>query len=311
MIRTFLIFIFLFFLAPYTASCKIVDKIVATVNDDVITFSEMDTRARPIIKKYEAEMGSEFNKNEFYAQLLAQLIDEKLVQAEIEKRGMTASDEEVMKTINSICAENRITLEQLKGKLSEKGITFDDYKKDIKSQMEKSRLINAEVRSKVVITEQQIDEYIKEGHSAGSPEELVYYLEHLSIKFNRPQGKKEAERLIKKALKLVKEGKTFAEAASINEKFQFNHGDFTLREMSSSTRQAVKKLEPGQTSSIIEGPSDFHIIKLAGLKKGQEINLGPQGRESIRQKLQMKFLNARFEEWLKNLRSKSTIKILY
>ena len=312
----------LLFLFPCSASAVIVDRIVAVVNDSVITLSELEKKAEPLFNQYISyDMSPDEvaeKKRQIMAQVLPQLIDDVLVQEEIEKNGLTATDQEIEQAIQSICAQNGITREEFAEKLKTQGYTLDMYKKQIKQQIERSRLIQSEVKSKIVITDDDIMNYYANSVGGSSYNGPYYALRMIAIAPDDPEdpaSKAEAEARAVEAYKKLKDGTPFEDVAAEYSTLPSGAdggklGKFSADEMDPFIRDIILKLQPGEFSKVIDMPSGYQIFMLDGISNTQDIEVPEAEKEEIRKQLYNQKLEERFQEWLSDLRAKSAIKIM-
>ena len=309
-------------LGPNNASAVIVDRVVAVVNDNVITLSELEKKAEPLFHEYITPDMSQDEiterKRQIMAQVLPQLIDDVLVQEEIEKNGLSASDQELEQAIQSICAQNGITREEFAEKLKTQNYTIDEYKQQIKRQIERSRLIQSEVKSKIVVTDDEIMNYYANsmgGSSYGGP---YYELSMINIAPEYPEdpaSKAEAEAKAVEAYKKLKDGTPFEEVAAEYSTLASGEeggklGKFSADEMDPFIRDIILKLQPGEFSKVIDMPTGYQIFRLDGISSTQDIEVPEADREEIRKQLYNQKMEERFQEWLNELRAKSAIRIM-
>ncbi len=314
----------LIILNPCLVYGVIIDRIAAVVNGEVITLSELETTARPILQKYinkdMTRQEKEAKKQEILHHILPNLIDEHLVEEEIKKLDITVSKEEIEDTIDSLCKQNYMSRDELVAKLENDGKTLKEYKNEIKREIEKARLINREVSSKIVITDEEVKKYIKRHPSKEDyyNNGKLYILQHICIvpkDPNDPESKEKSRRRAEEAYKALKKGKSFKEVIehysdlSSDEKDGYL-GSFTLKEMAPFVRQAVVGLKPGEFSRVIDTPMGWQIFRLKEITQGRGAEDRQNYIEEVRRKLYRKEINRRFREWLKGLRAKSTIRIL-
>jgi len=299
----------------------IVDRIVAVINGKVITLSELEKRAAPILSKYlNPDMSPEERteiKQKIYAQILPQMIDDYLVEEEIDRLGIKVTDAEVEATIDNICKSNGLTRQEFEEKLKNDGISMEEYKKQIATQIERLQLVNAEVKSKIVITDEMVKDYLRKQKGSSGYEGPFYILEHICIvpEGDGPLAKEKARKRAEEALKALEDGMPFQEAArrfssEASVARDIKLGVFSLDEMAPYIREAVKRLSPGEYSGILETPLGFEILRLAGISNAKDEEVDPATMEEVRRKLYNQEINERFQEWLNELRSKSTIRIL-
>ena len=319
--RTFFVVLAVLTFEAHLAYGIIVDRIAATVNGDVITLSELEGWARPLVQKYTNEKMSkeeiETKRQEIFAQVLPQLIDDRLAQEEANKLGIKVGEQEIERALDQICEDNHITRDQLSEKLPSEGHTLEEYKKELKQQIERAELINAQVRSKIVITDEQVNEYLKEHPLNNSSDAPLYIMQHICAQFeeDNPESGKKAKRLIGKAYNALMGGENFEEVARRYSDLPSGQdggylGAFTLKEMAPFVKQAVVNLKPGDFSNIVDTQVGWQIFRLKEIVQSGQIDLDSAQTKEARKKLYREQINARFDEWLRELRSKSTIQIL-
>lgn len=309
-------------LAASRVQAKVIDRIVAVVNGEVITLSELEVKARPLIRQYLKDVKDPVSfdekKKEILSKVLPQLVDERLIQKEIDRLGIKVSKQEVEAAIEGICKENGLTLEELKEKLERDGYTLEGYKKEIKKQIERTAVINSQVKAKIVVTDAQVLAYLKEHPGSGIdlPESGPrYILQQICIVPGKdPASVARARERAKEALSALESGKEFSEVAKEysdlpSAKDGGYLGALTPGEMAAFLRKAVLKLKPGEHSGVIETPMGFQIFRLKAIDTSAR-GVDKNKMEEVRRKLYRQQINARFEEWLQELRSKSTIRIL-
>ncbi|MEA3386728.1 MAG: SurA N-terminal domain-containing protein [Thermodesulfobacteriota bacterium] len=319
--RTFFVVLAVLTFGVYPAYGIIIDRIAATVNGDVITLSELEGWAQPLVQKYTNEEMSkeeiETKRQEIFAQVLPQLIDDRLAKEEAKKLGIKVGEQEIARALDQICEDNHITRDQLSEKLASEGHTFEEYKKELKQQIERAELINAQVRAKIVVTDEQVNEYLKEHPLNNSSNAPLYIMQHICAKFEEgdPESRKEARKRIEEAHNALSEEKDFKEVARNYSDLPSGQdggylGAFTLKEMAPFVKQAVVNLKPSDFSDIVDTQVGWQIFRLKEIVQSGQTDLDSAQIKEIRQELYRKQINVRFEEWLGELRSRSTIQIL-
>jgi len=133
---------------------EIVDRIVAVVNDDIITLNDLNHALKPYSDRIKS-MGHDAGKEDdvltkLRKDILDRLIDHKLTDQEIKKAKLGVSDEEVDGAIEKIKEKNFLSDADFRKVLADEGLSFEEYRKNMKDQMLRSRLVNREVKSKIV-----------------------------------------------------------------------------------------------------------------------------------------------------------------
>lgn len=316
-----LLLLVLFHISAAVTRGEVIDRVVAVVNDDIITLSELEGKAAQILKQLPQEQANaaqlDTQKNELLAQVLPQLIDEHLAQEEIKKLHIEVSDQEVDDYIERFAQMNNLSVPELKKRMAAEGIDDKLYRTEMRKQIERHKLINSQVRSKIVITDEEVLAYWKENNPKTSTAQgTSIYLQHICIPYT-PETKQEARTNAENAWNELKKGKPFEEVAKIwsmvpSKTDGGNLGAFTEKELAPFIKEAVSGLKPGEYSRVTDTPAGFQIFRIKPMKsedKAEAVSADIP-KEQIKELLFRQKINKRFEDWMRELRSKATIRIL-
>jgi peptidyl-prolyl cis-trans isomerase SurA len=289
---------------------EVVDRIVAEVNDEIITMSELQVAT----KGMEAQMGikpKSQEDREFQRQALDALIDRKLAKAEAKKRGITLTDKELAEGMARFMKRNNLPDEEALNKaLSQAGLTLKEVKQQIQDQMIQERLLVAAVGAKAVVREADVrkayDEMAKEGLGG-----MQVHLRALRLVY--PSGATEAQKegIKQKAediLKEVKQGASFTEVAGRAGAEQEDMGYVALSDINPALAGHLAKLKPKDVVPV-QTPEGFQLFQLVDRRSGQPRSYEEVAPE-IRNMLVQRELEKYFMEWVKTLRAKAHIKIM-
>src|SRR6266545_3398791 len=151
--------LFLLMALPALAAAEVIDGIAAVVNGDPITTYDVDKEASLAMKEAAKKPGPAVEKVNLRPAALNQLIDKKLAEQKIKELDIRISDEEVRQAIEEVKKQNNLTEETLVAALLAQGMTFDQYKAQLRQQLERLRLMGQEVRSKVQVGDKDVREY--------------------------------------------------------------------------------------------------------------------------------------------------------
>ena len=301
-------------------SAEVVDRIVAVVNDDIITYTELNQLFKPYadqirVRGYTPEKESKmlFKVRE---DILNQIIDEKLADQEIERYGIVVSKKEIDNTIESIKKANFSSDEELREALGKEGLSIEEYRKRIKEQKLRAKLVNIEIKSKIVITKEDIKSYYKD-HIDKYIGEEKYHLRNIILKVRRLGG--EAEKLgVKKKIDAIliklKEGERFEVMAgkyseSPSAKDGGDLGLFKIDELSQQLQKIVKGMKAGEFTSVIDTEQGYQIFFVQDVIRSPGKSLEEASPE-IQEKLYYEIVNKKYQTWLTELRKRSYIKII-
>jgi peptidyl-prolyl cis-trans isomerase SurA len=151
-------------IVPATAEdLEMVDRIVATVNDEIITYSMLNEAFTPYEKNLR-EKGLPLDKElelryKIRNRLIQQLIDQEITNQAVKKAQISISEEEVSGYIERIKQMSSFTDENLREMLAKEGVSLEQYRKEIRNVLLRNKLIQYEVKSKIVVTQKEIDDY--------------------------------------------------------------------------------------------------------------------------------------------------------
>jgi peptidyl-prolyl cis-trans isomerase SurA len=302
------------------AEAAVVDRIVAVVNEDVITLYDMETLMRPLIQNIKSQRLPPEREAQALAQLrtdmLNNLIDTKLTEQEVKRHKITISEEEIENYIRRVKQHRSTTDEQLRGILAEQGMTLEDYRNEVKLQLQRTKLVNREVRSKVVITEAEIKAYYEKNkakYGGGTQYHLWNLFVRLSAQASAAQLEA-AQNLLEQALAELKRGRPFQEivritAARPSAVQGADLGLFRIEELTPRLREAVRELKAGQFSPVVETDFGYQIVFVEEIKETASRPLA-QVEAEIQDILFRERVDGRFVAWLSDLRRRSHIKVM-
>ncbi len=309
-----------FFVIRSAGGSEVVDRIVAIVNDDIILLYDLNRLIKPYEERikasgysYEEERKMLFRVRE---DALNMLIDQKLADQEIKRYKISVSRQEIDKAIERMKEARFITDEDFREELSKQGVTLEEYHKNVKEQILREKLVNREVKSKIVVTTEDIKKYY-ESHIDEYAGEKSYHLRNIVM--NVPEGADETEKLmiLKKmeaVLSKLKQGESFEKfAKSYSDSPQaFEGGDlglFKIDELSSQLQKVIKALEAGEFTDVLDYDKGYQILYVQEIKNTSGKSL-EEATAEVSQKLYKEIVDKKYISWLEDLRSRSHIKII-
>lgn len=289
---------------------ELLDRVVAVVNDDVITLSEVEAAAKP----YMAHNEGEERKKLLYTDIVDQLIAERLLSQEIKGAQITVTDDEVERAVQDILRQNKITEDQLRQAVESRGMSVGQYREDLKSQLIRLKLIDMKVRSRVVIPEADIKAEYERRTRDEIAEELVH-IRHIFFRWGENATEEEKVAIRKKAeaarqraekgefaavAKELSEGPTADKGGDLGEL----SGDGLLPEL----KAALKGVEPGTITPPIDTENGVHVVYLVARRSKK-----PTSYAELRDRIYQEMYQQRVEEqtkvWLDELRGQSAVNV--
>jgi len=297
------------------ARAEIIDGVAAIVNDDVITISEVDDAGAPIYREIQRKYGDDAQAEIAQArrEVLDQLVDQKLMEQVIRRYEITASDSEVDLAIKDVKKQNGITQEGLERALVKEGISYEEYREQVRSQIERTKLIGRQVRNRTGVDDGQAKKYYEEHPDEFKQEEQIK-VRHILVPVApdaTPEQKAAARRKAGQAHAAVKAGGEFAAIARKDssgptageggELGWVSRGQ-TLPEFEAE----AFLLNKGQTSDVVETKLGYHVIQVEDRKTARTVSYD-EAKGSIRNKLAQDQIESQFGDWMKKLRDNAYI----
>jgi peptidyl-prolyl cis-trans isomerase SurA len=291
-----------------TAVAEVVDRIVAEVNNDIITMSELQNMA----KTFEGRAGVKPtgpDAKKMQREMLEALIDRKLAKAEAKRRGIVVSDKEIDAAMAQFKQRSNIPDDETFAKgLAQAGLSVKEFKQQLTDQMTQERLMVVAVGTKASVTDAEVrrlyDQQFKKG---GTQIHIV------TLRMPFPPGvteaqKEETKQKAETIVNAVKRGESLAEAAG---KFSLKTSDVgfvSQSDLEPRLAEYLDKLKPKEVAPILT-QEGIQLMQVMGRRSGEARSFEAAAPE-IRRILQQQEMEKHFADWVKTLREKAHIKIM-
>lgn len=326
------------------AQGEIIDRIVAVVNNDVITESELNAEAQGAYTHIDATLPTEQRqemRQQVRGEVLDSLIDKLLIAQQAKTLKIKVTEEEIDTAMQQVLARNKINKTQLLASLAESGVNENIYRNTLRSQLLQSKVISQELRNKVVITDEMARKEYDQRQGSDASEEtksdggLLYTLQQIGCRWDDVEGKDlspealaankgKARERIEKVHQMAKEGGDFANLASRYSDLPSaadhgNLGALPADELSAEMLAAVKDLHSGDISDIIETPDGFQFFKLVKTERennekakkdaaAKSADDFAQVKDQIMDEMYNTEIKKAFSDWAKELRESAYIR---
>jgi peptidyl-prolyl cis-trans isomerase SurA len=325
--RLLSVFLLSFLLVFPAYGDQLVDRVVAVVNNDVITLSELEKAGREFFERIKVQApAAEVDKalEKARDEVLSKLVDKFIVQQQAEKLSITVTEQEIDTAVDQILARNNATIEDFKKELAAMKISEQEYRENIRGQIVQSKLISYEVRSRIVIIEDDIKAYYEKEYTQEKGEGGYHTLQmgftwRNSVTLEKAgfDTKKAAGEKAEETRARVLDGESFTELAKAYSNLPSapDGGDIGLLkkdEMAAYMKDVILAMHPGEISPIVETGNAFQFFKLLSVREGDLVVKAPYEsvREEIRDDLYRQKMEKQYKTWVKSLREEAYIKIL-
>jgi peptidyl-prolyl cis-trans isomerase SurA len=290
------------------------DQIVAVVNDDVVTTSELQQALATAKMQIAQENIPTPADSVLRKQVLDQLINKKLQLQLAKQSGVQVTDSDLNAAIARVASQNHVSVGELYQHLNQEGMSSKDYRAEMRDQLIMHKLQQQEVVSHIAISPQEVDKFMHSQQWQHNSEK-EYKLDDILIPISDTPSPEEINAAKVHATMVftkLNQGQNFqaiAQAESADAKHALQGGDLGWRklpEVPSAFAEKIVHMKPKEISAPIQTPNGFHIIRLADVRSaGQEAG-APSRKEVENLLLQRKFEEA-VQNWVSKLRTRAFI----
>ena len=262
------------------AAPRPLDRIIAVVNDEVITAGELDRRASAIELQLKRQNIPLPSTEVFRKQVLERLILDRAQLQLARENGVRVDDVSVNSAIARMADVNHMTPQELRAQVEHDGSDFNSFREDMRNEITTVRLRDHEVEAKIQVSEGEIDNLLAE-QAVVSPDVIEYNLSQILLSVPEIASPERLEVVRRKAEELAAQARAGVDFARLavgysNAPEALQGGDLgwrTAERLPNVFLEAVKDLKPGQIAPIIRSPVGFHILKLVAKRTAASTKL--------------------------------------
>jgi peptidyl-prolyl cis-trans isomerase SurA len=301
--------LFLTALALRPAAAQDTLRIVALVNDDVITAIDLGVRTEMVIASSGAPNTPE-SRQRLRPQVLRTLIDDRLRQQAADKEGISVPEDRIEERMSQLAQNNNMSLDQFREVLRHNNIEPAWLEDQIRTEIAWGMLVNRKFRSNIVITDADIDAAERRlREDAGKTE---YRLAEIFLSVDDPNDTETVRESAQRLIDQLRKGSDFAEMAR-----QFSQsstastggalGWLSPADLPPEIATGIQGMQPNTVSDPIRGEGGFHILKL--IEERQVAANGGQSRDDISNRIMRDRLDNMARGYLRELRRSAYVDI--
>lgn len=262
---------------PAAAAPRTVDYIVAVVDQELVTNSEVQQRLQRIEQEAERNGARLPPRDELRAQVVEALINERAQLSYAKLVGLRIDEAEVDRAVNNVAAQNQLTLPQLRERLREQGMDFARFRNNIRDELLLVRLREREVQRRIKISDAEIEDYLRQlrAQSGGATEYDIAQILIAVPEGATPEQEAELQQRAQQVLEQARAGTPFEELVRSHSQGpnRDQGGRLGLRPVERLPDlfvQSVAGLQAGEVApQLVRSGAGFHILKLADRKDRQ------------------------------------------
>jgi peptidyl-prolyl cis-trans isomerase SurA len=260
-------------LSAHAQDATQLNRIVAIVNDDVITSVDLGREMQMALDTLRRQGKPLPQHDVLEKQLLERLITKRVLLQQARSTGLRVPDAELDAAIERIAAQNKMSVQGLRQAVAQSGVSFDRFREDVRGEILISRMREREVESRVVVTDAEIQAFLRS--QEGRPQQAdEYNLSHILVSVPEqatPNELKLRRARAETALAQLNSGADFRQVAA-----SFSDAPDALQGGEMGWRQAgrlptifldaLRGMKVGDVSPIVRSPAGFHILKLTEVR---------------------------------------------
>ncbi len=254
---------------------EFIDRIVAVVNNDIITAFELDERIQLVKRQLENQKITLPPQDILEKQLLERMINEKVQLQFANETGIRVDDAALDQAIARIAEGNRMQLDQLRQALEKDGVSFNKFRENIRNEITLARVKEREADNRVVVTEGELENYF--AHQAQQGSDTEYNLAHILIQVPDQANAEKIQarkKIAEQALAELKAGTDFGQVSATfsDAPDALQGGELGWRPASRLPQlftDTLNAMQPGDVSPLLRSPNGFHLLKLLD-KRGRD-----------------------------------------
>lgn len=308
-----------------------IDRVVAIVNEDIITLSEL----RELALSINPTSTEAIDENA----VLQQMIEQKLLEQQADKMGIKVTEAELDASIKQVQQKFGLNDQQMQEVLKKQNLTPESFREQWRLQTLSNKLLESQLKNKIVITEEEVQDYYVKNYGGSAPESAETVsadtqgggeevkIAHILISANTPDAEKKAEEVAD----MAKSGKDFGELAKeySEDKLSADKGGdlgyFKKGDLIETLEVAVDSTPVGGITGPVESPAGYHVIKVlerTGTEKaekdtgsdsekdsGKVMAINEDTRKEITEILYKQKAEAQLKTWLDKIKQEAYIEV--
>lgn len=294
---------------PLSVGADVVERVVATVNNDAIFLSDLRTRAVPFLPAV-AEARTETERmarlKELYEELLTFLIDEKLIRQIARESGIRVTDADIDNAIENLRMQNNLTEEQFQQALDQQGFTEAQYRSDLKRQLLRLKVMNQRVRARVNVTEEEVRaRYEEKARETGN--EIRLDVSHIMIPVEEDSTATEVAAVRQQADGIRSELTPENFEAKAQELGGGEIGWVSPEDLPAELGESLVRLSVGEISTPLRGNTGFHIFHVRDRQIGNDFPSFDEMKQELYREMLDSAMRRQEKVFLQEERRKATI----
>ncbi len=299
-------------IAAAASADQIVDGIAAQVGTDIVLASEVQRLAGPVEKQMRASGAPDAEVAKMRAEILERMIERRLLEQAIRRTEIDATDAEVDQAIDAIAAENGLDRDLVRQSVEQQGMTWESYRDQIRSEIQRQKLVSGVIQANVRIEESQIEQLYHQRYDSQPSGGEEVHLRHILVPVTSEDASAadQACASARAARQRIAEGEDWNDVARdvsvVNPELGGDVGWVHTTNVAGWMSDAVAKLEPGQMSPAIPTRFGCNLLRLEDRRRFEALTY-EQAKPRLYRELFEQRLGEEYADFLEKLREQTYI----
>lgn len=305
-------------LVPAFASARVVDRVVAVVNDEAVTWSELEDGMSPMLRKIETindPIERENQRQKTLRRGLDDLIGQKLVSQEGIKLRVTITGDEVTTYLERVKSSQKWDDERLRMYLTSQGIGLPEFRQQVRQQLLRQKVIRSAVGARIRLSDSDLREYYKEKLTKANAD---YEIEaaHIALPVAKDASPTDEAAVRQQAAEILARAKGGEDFAALAKQYSRAPGAenggrlgvFRRGLIDPTLEKALFAIEAGEVAGPVRSAFGYHVVKTIAKKRVPPAPFA-ESKDALRRELQDKKLQEELGKWIEELKKKAFIDI--
>jgi peptidyl-prolyl cis-trans isomerase SurA len=306
------------FFAP-PAKAGTIDRIVARINDEIVTFYELRQAATPFLLQRGQNpqiLDDRTQRDGILKEVLEELVDRKLLIQEAEKLDLRVAEEEIDQWLAYTRQQQGLSEADFRIMIEQYGIDYKTYREVIRENLLKIRMVNVRVGSQVNVTEAEVDAEYRKRFGPAEADTYVTVSHILMVpRSTAPDDLAEARQRAEAVLARLENGEDFEELARNESQGPGAAqggalGTFRRGQLDGEFERVAFRVPAGQTSGVVQTRFGFHIIKVTNVEQRASANI-IERKANLRAEMQQAAVERQLEIYIQNLRNRAFVEVRF
>lgn len=302
--------------AAAAAGPRVVDRVAAVVNEEMIALSEVNDRAQAELAALDAEgQGTPEKRRAALRHALDELIADRLLVAEEKSSGIEVTDQEIDYAIEDVRRQNNLDAASFESALASKGQSLTAFREKMRRDLGAMKLIGQKVRAKIKVSDEDVKaEYARTVRA--QEQDVEVHARHIVIQVAKdatPEAEQEALARAAELARRARAGEDFGALARAHSEgpSKADGGDvgfFRRGEMVAAFDKVAFSLQPNEVSDPVRSPFGWHVIQVLERRAGK-VRTFEQMQDELRDRLWREQMARHTDQYVAELRKQATIDI--